>query len=103
MEETNEIHRRIFQIIEVEQKRESLNHITEAYQSKIKLAFDKKTKKEIFQEGDLVLRRDYEREENSKHGKFDNDLGGYRWPPTFSNWLKTVFWQFWQFTIFSKF
>jgi hypothetical protein len=23
------------------------------------------------------------------------DPGGYRWPPTFSNWLKTVFWQFW--------
>jgi hypothetical protein len=19
------------------------------------------------------------------------DLGGYRWPPTFSNWLKTIF------------
>jgi hypothetical protein len=31
------------------------------------------------------------------------DPGGYRWPPTFSNWLKTVFWQFWQFTIFSRF
>jgi hypothetical protein len=31
------------------------------------------------------------------------DLGGYRWPPTFSNWLKTIFWQFWQFTIFSSF
>jgi hypothetical protein len=27
------------------------------------------------------------------------DPGGYRWPPTFSDWLKTVFWQFWQFTI----
>ena len=22
------------------------------------------------------------------------DPGGYRWPPTFSNWLKTIFWQF---------
>jgi hypothetical protein len=31
------------------------------------------------------------------------DPGGYRWPPTFSDWLKTVFWQFWQFTIFSRF
>jgi hypothetical protein len=31
------------------------------------------------------------------------DLGGYRWPPTFSNWLKKSFWQFWQFTIFSRF
>jgi hypothetical protein len=26
--------------------------------------------------------------------KMDYDLGGYRWPPTFSNWLKTIFWQF---------
>jgi hypothetical protein len=32
-----------------------------------------------------------------------HDPDGYRWPPTFSNWLKTVFWQFWQFTIFSSF
>ena len=38
----------------------------------MKLAFDKKTKKEIFQEGDLVLKWDAKREENSKHGKFDN-------------------------------
>jgi hypothetical protein len=33
----------------------------------------------------------------------ESDPGGYRWPPTFSDWLKTVFWQFWQFTIFSRF
>ena len=26
--------------------------------------------------------------------------GGYRWPPTFFNWLKTIFWQF---TIFNRF
>jgi hypothetical protein len=32
-----------------------------------------------------------------------DDLGGYRGPPTFSKWLKTVFWPFWQFTIFSRF
>jgi hypothetical protein len=32
-----------------------------------------------------------------------SDPGGYGWPPTFSDWLKTVFWQFWQFTIFSRF
>jgi hypothetical protein len=33
----------------------------------------------------------------------DIDLGGYRGPPTFSKWLKTIFWPFWQFTIFSRF
>jgi transposase InsO family protein len=72
MEEPNDIQRRIFQIIEVQQKREALSQITEAYQSKIKLTFDKKTKKEIFREGNLVLRWDDRREEKSKHGKFDN-------------------------------
>jgi hypothetical protein len=39
----------------------------------------------------------------SKNPKAANDPGGYRWPPTFFDWLKTVFWQFWQFTIFSRF
>jgi hypothetical protein len=33
----------------------------------------------------------------------DIDPGGYRGPPTFSKWLKTIFWPFWQFTIFSRF
>jgi hypothetical protein len=72
MEERNEIHRRTFHIIEVQKKREALNRITEEYQRKIKSTFDKKTKKEIFQEGDLVLRWDSIREEKYKHGKFDN-------------------------------
>jgi hypothetical protein len=72
MEEPNDIKRRIFHIIEAQQKREALNQITKAYQSKIKLAFDKKTKKEIFREGDLFLRWDSIREDKSKHGKFDN-------------------------------
>jgi hypothetical protein len=35
--------------------------------------------------------------------KGTSDPGGYRGPPTFSKWLKTVFWPFWQFTIFSRF
>jgi hypothetical protein len=49
-----------------------LNQIIEAYQRKTKSSFENKTKKEIFQEGDLVLRWDARREENSTHGKFDN-------------------------------
>jgi hypothetical protein len=72
MEEPNEIQRRIYQIIEVQQRREALDQRTEAYQSKIKSAFDKKTKKEIFQKVDLVLRWDARRDDTSKHGKFDN-------------------------------
>jgi hypothetical protein len=27
--------------------------------------------------------------------KWKGDPGGYQWPPTFSNYLKTIFWQFW--------
>ena len=42
------------------------------YQNKVKATFYKKTKQDIFQEGDLVLRWDVRREEKSKHGKFDN-------------------------------
>jgi hypothetical protein len=61
IEEPNDIQRIIFQIIEVQQNREALNQITEAYQSKFKSSFDKKTKKEIFLEGDLVLRWDVRR------------------------------------------
>jgi hypothetical protein len=62
MEETNYIQRRIFQIIEVQQKREALNQITKAYQRKIKSYFKNKTKKEFFQECDLVLKWDARRE-----------------------------------------
>jgi transposase InsO family protein len=72
IDKLNDIQRRIFQIIEVQQKREELGENTEAYQSNIKSTFDKKTKKEIFQEGDMVLRWDAKTVENPKHGKFDN-------------------------------
>jgi hypothetical protein len=41
--------------------------------------------------------------EDEKHFLLDCDPGGYRWPPTLSDWLKIIFWQFWQFTIFSRF
>jgi hypothetical protein len=49
-----------------------LNQRIEAYQRKVKEAFDKKTKREIFQEGDLVLRWDAWRVDKPKHGNFDN-------------------------------
>jgi hypothetical protein len=72
VEEPNDIQRRIFHIIEVQQRREALNEKTEAYQSKVKATFDRKTKKDTFQAGDLVLRWDTRREDKPKHGKFDN-------------------------------
>jgi hypothetical protein len=40
---------------------------------------------------------------SSPRCRFNKCSGGYRGPPTFSKWLKTVFWPFWQFTIFSRF
>jgi hypothetical protein len=46
------------------------------------------------------------KDENLEYYPLDDepfDPGGYWWPPTFSNWLKTALWQFWQFTIFSRF
>jgi hypothetical protein len=48
------------------------------------------------------IRKKYDVFDTFKKWK-DFNIGGYRWPPTFSNWLKTVFWQFWQFTNFSRF
>lgn len=38
----------------------------------MKIAFDKKVKKEFFQVNDLVLRWDIIREEKYKHGKIDS-------------------------------
>jgi hypothetical protein len=72
LEEPNDIQRRIFQIIEVQKKREKLKEETEAYQSKVKVSFDKKTKKDIFKAGYVLLRWDARREDKSKRGKFDN-------------------------------
>jgi hypothetical protein len=40
--------------------------------NKIKSIFDKKTKKDIFQKGDLVLRWDSRKDDKSNHDKFDN-------------------------------
>ena len=42
------------------------------YQRKVKPNFDKKTKQDIFQEGDLLLRWDVRREDKYKHGMFEN-------------------------------
>jgi hypothetical protein len=39
------------------------------------------------------------RSNENKSIEINIDLGGYRWPPTYSNWLKTFFCKF---TIFSS-
>jgi flagellar hook assembly protein FlgD len=71
-EEPNDVQRRIFQLIEVQQAKEQVNQKATSHQNKIKATFDKGTKKDVFNEGDLVLRWDARREDKEKHGKFDN-------------------------------
>jgi hypothetical protein len=41
------------------------------HKHKIKRAFDKKTSKEYFQLGDLVLKWDAPKKDKGKHGKFE--------------------------------
>jgi hypothetical protein len=72
LEDPNDIQRRIFQITEVRQNRERLNQEAIIYQNKVKATFDRKSKKDIFQEGYIVLRWDAMREDKSKHGKSDH-------------------------------
>jgi hypothetical protein len=49
-----------------------MNKKVVSHQIKVKATFDKGTKKDFFNEGDLVLRWDARREDKAKHGKFDN-------------------------------
>ena len=42
------------------------------YKDKVKVVFDKRANQQTFQENDLVLRWDIRREDQGKHGKFDN-------------------------------
>ena len=49
-----------------------MNQKAYAHQRKVKATFDKGTKKDVFNEGYLVLRWDARGEDKAKHGKFDN-------------------------------
>ena len=64
--------RRNHQIVEVQQLRDKVLHQHQAYQDKIKAAFDKHAKARDIQVGDFVLKWDARREDKGKHGKFDN-------------------------------
>jgi hypothetical protein len=59
-------------MIEVQQVREQVNQKVFAHQRKIKGTFDKGTKKDVFNEGDLVLRSDSKIEDKAKHRNFNN-------------------------------
>ena len=64
-------------MIELKQTKELLIEKYQIHRSKVKYAFDKIIKENEFKVDDLVLRWDSRREENGKHGKFDNLWFGY--------------------------
>eukprot|EP00253_Pinus_taeda_P021351 PITA_21351 len=73
-EEQNEeegMAKRIIDLAEVHQISEQLVERSVAHQKKIKEAFDRRTKADNFQVGDLVLRWDALNEKKGNHGKFD--------------------------------
>ena len=57
-EEPDDIRRRMFQIIQLQQEREAIKNTTERHKRRMKESFDKKVKKEMVAVGDLVLRWD---------------------------------------------
>ena len=57
-EEPNDIRRRMFQIIQLQQEREIIENTAEMHRKKVKESFDKKVKNDVFAVGDLVLRWD---------------------------------------------
>jgi hypothetical protein len=63
--------RRIHQMVEVQQSREQVMNRAYNHQQKIKQAFDKKSRKKEFEQGDLVLKWDAPRQDRGKHSKFD--------------------------------
>ena len=70
--ESNDIQRRINQLIEVHQIREKVYDRSQLMQRRMKNIFDRKVKTDDFQLGDSVLKSDARNEDKGKHGKFDN-------------------------------
>ena len=70
--EENDMQRRINQTIHLQQSREEVYNRTQIFQEIIKKLFDKRTKENDFQVGNVVLKWDSRSEEKGKHGKFEN-------------------------------
>ena len=70
--EPNDSQRRINQMIHLQQTREEVFNRTQVIQENIKKIFDKRTKEDDFELGDLVLKWDARNEDKGKHGKFDH-------------------------------
>ena len=71
-EEPNDMQRRIYAMIELQQNREKVEEKAQLYKLKIKERFDRKIKDNNFSIGDMVLRWNARKEQKWKHGKFDN-------------------------------
>ena len=59
-------------MIHLQQTREEVFNKTRVVQGNKKKIFDKQTKEDDFELGDLVLKWDARNEDKGKHGKFDN-------------------------------
>ena len=67
-EEPDDIRRRMFQIVQLQQEREAIKDTAKRHQRRMKESFDKKVKKEMFAVGDLVLRGMHERKKKVSVG-----------------------------------
>jgi hypothetical protein len=84
--EPDDMIRRIHQLVEVQQTREQVMDRVHDHQQKIKQAFDRKSSKDDFQLGDLVLKWDAPRQDKGKHGKFESLwIGPFKISETLSN------------------
>lgn len=70
--ETNDMQRRINQMIHLQQTREEVYQNNSKLQGRIKKIYDSKTKEDNFNLGDVVLRWHVRNEEKGKHAKFEN-------------------------------
>eukprot|EP00253_Pinus_taeda_P035993 PITA_35993 len=70
--EEDHMHRRLNQMIHLQQTREEVFLNTSKLQEKIKKIYDRKAKVEKFQLDEVVLKWDARNEEKGKHGKFEN-------------------------------
>ena len=72
MDEPNPIQRRINQIIELNEARETAYDKVQIHEEKMKNTFDRRIKEDVFQVDDLVLKWDIPHEDKGKHGKFNH-------------------------------
>ena len=69
---THPTRRRMYQLVELQQQREQIFDRKQLFQDKMKEIFDRRTKIDDFQIGDVVLQWDVPCKEKGKNGKFDH-------------------------------